>query len=186
MSFDPVWASDENALISEPSDAEIRMGFTCGPASPGRFNWLFQMVMSAINSLDIQSMVPFSRRIDTGPGLTGGGDLSADMTLNLDIPGLEEEGSIAEDDWIALYDTSRGIHVRMSRSNFVSGLGGGGGGDISGGENIGTGTGLLYASVSGSNLQFRRLLNGGGLTIAVVDDDVVLSLADMGADLTAL
>lgn len=186
MTFDPIWASDDEALIDPPSVAEIRRGFSCGPASPGLFNWLFQTVMTTINSLDIESMVPLSRRVDTGPGLAGGGDLTGDRTLTLDIPSLEEEGSIAADDWIALYDTSRGIHVRMTRDNLVSGLGGGGGGDISGGANIGTGTGSIFASVSGSNLQFRKLLDGGGMTIAVVGDDVALSLSDMGADLTAI
>jgi len=184
MTFDPIWASDDEALIDPPSDAEIRLGFSCGPASPGLFNWLFQSLMSTINGLGIENMVPSTRRIETAEGITGGGDLTADRTLRLNIPGLETEGSIASDDLIVVYDTSRALHVQMTRENFVSGLGGDDG-TISGGANIGTGTGELYASVSGSNLQFRKLLDGGGMVIAVAGNDVSIGLSDRGADLTA-
>src|SRR5690606_10887854 len=41
--FDPVWAVD--GTVETPTEAEIRAGFVCGPANPGRFNWLFQTMM---------------------------------------------------------------------------------------------------------------------------------------------
>jgi len=184
MTFDPIWASDDEALIDPPSDAEVRMGFSCGPVTPGVFNWLFQTLMSTINSLGIENMVPSLRRIETAEGITGGGDLTADRTLRLNIPGLESEASVASDDLIVVYDASREQHVKMTREDFTAGLGGEGGG-ITGGANIGTGTGELFASVSGSNLQFRKLLNGGGMVIAVAGNDVSIGPADRGADLTA-
>lgn len=180
--FDPVWAADGE--VDVPTEAEQRIGFQCGPVTPGRFNWLFQTMQSLINSLNIGEMVNQTRVIGTTEGLKGGGDLTADRTLSLDVPGLEAETGIANDDLIAIFDTSAGVHRKMTRDNFVAGLGGGGGGSITGGENVGTGTGLIFKGLSGANMQFRKLLNAGGLTIGVATDDVTISLADMGSALT--
>lgn len=181
--FEEVWASDDDALIDVPSAAEIRDGFRCGPASPGRFNWLFQTIMSAINALNIGDMVSKYRQINTTEGLSGGGNLEIDRTLRLYYMGLEPETVIANDDVIAVYDTSAGKHVRMLRSDFVSGLGGGGGG-ITAGANIGTGTGLIYSGVSGTSLQLRKILAGNGMAVTVATDDVVVAMADRGSELT--
>jgi len=66
-----------------------------------------------------------SRAINTGAGLNGGGDLSADRTLSLDIDGLTEESSAAGGDFIVIWDVSAGALRKMSRSNFLAGIGGG-------------------------------------------------------------
>lgn len=183
MVFDPTWASDENALIDVPSDAEIRTGFVCGPASPGRFNWLFQTIMSAVNALNIGDMASKFRTIATTEGIAGGGNLEADRTLRLDFAGLQPETSIANDDLIAIYDTSVGAHRHMTRANFVAGLGGEGGSLITTAENIGGGVGL-FSAVDGEALQFRTLVDAGGFDIVIAGDVVALSLSDMNAALT--
>lgn len=181
--FEEVWASDETALIDTPSAAEIRDGFRCGPASPGRFNWLFQTIMSAINNLNIGDMVSKYRQINTTEGIIGGGNLEEDRTLRLNFPGLEEEDEISGDDLVAVFDVSANKHVFMTRENFVSGIGGEGG-SITGGANIGTGAGLVYSGVSGGNLQFRKIKAGDGIDVAVSGDDVIVALADRGSELT--
>lgn len=182
--FDETWASDDDALITTPSAAQIRQGFRCGPADPGLFNYLFQSLMSAINSLNIGDMASKFRLITTTEGIQGGGNLEADRTLRLHFPGLEEEIAIASDDLIAVFDVSANKHVRMTREDFVAGLGGEGGTLISAGANIGTGEGLIYSGVSGSNLQFRKIKAGDGVAVAVSTDDVVVSLANRGTELT--
>lgn len=181
--FEEVWASDDDALMDIPSAAEIRDGFRCGPASPGRFNWLFQSLMSAINSLGISDMASKFRNISTTEGITGGGNLEIDRTLRLHFMGLEPETTIANDDVIAVWDTSAGKHVRMLRSDFVSGLGGGGGA-LTAGSNIGTGDGLIYAGLSGSTFQLRKIKAGDGMAVTVATNDVVVAIADRGSELT--
>lgn len=183
MTFDPVWAADGE--VSAPSEAEIRAGFSCGPLTNTRLNWIVQILMSAINDVDVDAGVPLSRQVATSEGIQGGGDLSNDLLLRLNIDGLEVESAIANDDLIAIFDASAGVHRAMTRANFVSGLGGGGGGgDISGGANIGTGGGEVFASVSGSNLQFRKILHGVGLNVTTVDNDVVIAFASLPSPLT--
>lgn len=188
MSFDPVWASDENALIDVPSDAEIRTGFVCGPASPGRFNWLFQTVMSAINALNIADMASKFRKIETTEGITGGGSLEEDRTIRLDINGLQETTTVKSSYFLAVFDPDVGVnsHRKISRQNFVQGLGAGTGGDgfILGGDNIGDGDGEFYSGIDGGDMEFRTLKNDGGLSISTVGDVVAIKFADMGSALT--
>lgn len=182
MVFDPVWAEDPTASVEVPSNAEIRLGFECGAAKPGVFNWLFQQLQSAINALDVSGLVANTRNINTTEGVQGGGNLTADRTLRLDINGLEQETSIAPGDLVAIYDVSSGLHRKMVRSDFVAGLGGVG--FITGGANIGTGTGEVFASLNGTIMEFRKLLNAGGLSIVAATDDVAISLSPMAAELT--
>ncbi|WAJ27143.1 hypothetical protein [Antarcticirhabdus aurantiaca] len=181
--FDPVWASDDDALITPPTADEIEEGFRCGRADPGLFNWLIQTLQSTINALNIGDMASKFRQVATTEGIQGGGDLQDDRTLRLNFSGLEVENSVAGDDIVAFFDISAGAHRKTTRTAFLAGVGGAGG-SITGGENIGTGTGLVYASVNGGSLQFRRLKNAGGIDIAVSTNDVVLSIAPMGAELT--
>jgi hypothetical protein len=47
------------------------------------------------------------------------------------IDGLPAETSIANDDYVVIYDTSASTQKKMTRANFTSGLGGGGGGGYS-------------------------------------------------------
>ena len=85
--------------------------------------------------------VSSSRDMIAGSGLTGGGTLAADRTFNVgagsgisvaadsvsvDINGTTAEATIADGDEILIHDVSAGALRKMTKANFVSGLGGGG------------------------------------------------------------
>jgi fibronectin-binding autotransporter adhesin len=61
-----------------------------------------------------------SRAITAGTGLTGGGDLSTNRTLSLDINGLTVTNAINNSDTLAIYDGT-GIR-KITRSDFLQGL----------------------------------------------------------------
>ena len=84
--------------------------------------------------------VSSSRDMIAGSGLTGGGTLAADRTFNVgagsgisvaadsvsvDINGTTAEATIADGDEILIHDVSAGALRKMTKANFVSGLGGG-------------------------------------------------------------
>jgi hypothetical protein len=66
-----------------------------------------------------------TRNINTAAnsGLGGGGDLTVDRSLTLDINNLTSTTSAADSDFLAIYDGS--TTKKISKSNFVSALGGG-------------------------------------------------------------
>jgi hypothetical protein len=74
---------------------------------------------------DLVAKVPTARTVSAGAGLTGGGDLSANRTLALDINGLTAETSIAAGDYVAIYDASAAALRKMTRADFIAGLGAG-------------------------------------------------------------
>lgn len=59
--------------------------------------------------------------ITAGIGLVGGGDISSNRTIDLDIPELTAETTPNGADLIAIYDTSASAHRKMTRSDFLSG-----------------------------------------------------------------
>jgi hypothetical protein len=59
--------------------------------------------------------------ITAGIGLAGGGDISANRTIDLDITELTAESTVAANDLIAIYDDSAGAHRKMTRSDFLAG-----------------------------------------------------------------
>lgn len=179
--FDPAWAVD--GIVEAPSDAEVRAGFSCGPANPYVFNWLFQDIQTKLNSLSAGTPVQESREINTTEGIQGGGDLSQDRLIRLNIPGLQAETSIANDDYIVIYDVSDAVHKKMTRSNLIAGLGGEGG-SITGADNIGDGGGELFSSLAGDTLEFRTLKAGEGLVVSTVGNNVTVAHADYATSLT--
>ncbi len=66
--------------------------------------------------------VSSTRQIFAGAGLAGGGDLSANRTLSLDINGLTEKTSALMEDTLAVYDSSLSGLRKISRANFLQGL----------------------------------------------------------------
>jgi hypothetical protein len=60
--------------------------------------------------------------ISTGSGLSGGdgGSEGAALTLALDIDGLAAISSIANDDYIPIYDVSSGTNTKVSRNDFLA------------------------------------------------------------------
>ncbi|MEE9366626.1 MAG: hypothetical protein V3W44_08075, partial [Dehalococcoidales bacterium] len=63
-----------------------------------------------------------TRTLTTGVGLSGGGNLSADRTLELDIDGLTAESAINGADTLAIYDASALAVRKITRANFFSGI----------------------------------------------------------------
>jgi fibronectin-binding autotransporter adhesin len=77
-------------------------------------------VQAAINELDTDK-VATTRAINTaaGSGLAGGGDLSADRSLSVNINGTTAETVVAGADEILIYDASATALRKMTRTNFV-------------------------------------------------------------------
>jgi hypothetical protein len=77
-------------------------------------------IQAAINELDTDK-VATTRAINTaaGSGLTGGGDLSADRSLSVNINGTTAETVVAGADEILIYDASATALRKMTRTNFV-------------------------------------------------------------------
>jgi hypothetical protein len=66
----------------------------------------------------VSGLVRESRAVATGPGLSGGGNLSADRTVALDVPGLAENLSpVAAADFVLVHETAAGQprKVRIDR-----------------------------------------------------------------------
>lgn len=56
-----------------------------------------------------------ARTISTQPGLTGGGSLSADRTISLDVGGLSAPAAVdTANDFVLFYDTSAGAHAKVT------------------------------------------------------------------------
>lgn len=71
------------------------------------------------------SLVSIGTAADSG--LTGGGDLTVSRSLSVDIAGTTEEATADNADMVLIYDDSASELRSMSRSNFLAGVGGGGG-----------------------------------------------------------
>lgn len=72
------------------------------------------LVTKQVYDAGIALTVPQSRLVDTEEGVKGGGDLSADRTLSLDINGLASFVSPDNSaDYVAVYDSSAGIHKKV-------------------------------------------------------------------------
>jgi hypothetical protein len=66
----------------------------------------------------VAGLVPATRAVAAGPGLKGGGDLSADRTLSLDVPALVENLTpVATADFLVVHETASGLprKVRLDR-----------------------------------------------------------------------
>lgn len=90
-------------------------------------------VQAAINELDtdvsalsavVATKADEATTITAGSGLSGGGDLSANRTIDLDVTDLTAETTADDADLIAIYDDSATSHRKMTRGDFLSGLGG--------------------------------------------------------------
>jgi hypothetical protein len=81
-----------------------------------------------INNLqaDLNTRAVTSRVVATASGLTGGGDLSADRTIGLNISGLTAKTTPSILDEVLIYDVSTSSHRRTTVSG-ITGYSGGGG-----------------------------------------------------------
>jgi len=60
--------------------------------------------------------------ITGGQGLSGGGNLSANSTIDMDLPSLVAETTIAANDLVVIYDTSAATERKMTRADFLTGV----------------------------------------------------------------
>lgn len=74
-----------------------------------------------VDGINGASIVQTSRTVSAGTGLSGGGDLSANRTLTLDVNGLTAEVTADDADTIPIYDNSAGLVRKMTRANFLAG-----------------------------------------------------------------
>lgn len=68
--------------------------------------------------------VPLTRQIIAGDGLAGGGDLSGTMTFDIDLMSFTTKTTNNANDYVFLYDQTASEYRKITRSNFISGLGG--------------------------------------------------------------
>ncbi|MFM2414525.1 MAG: hypothetical protein RI911_218 [Candidatus Parcubacteria bacterium] len=129
--------------------------------------------LSAADWSAFNTKVGSTRSIATGTGLSGGGDLSADRTLSLDINGLTAKTTALMADTIPIYDSGTSSIRKISRSDFLQGLTGAL--TYQGTYNASTNTPTLTDG-TGSAGQMRVVTTGGtqnfgsgSLTLAVGD-----------------
>lgn len=70
--------------------------------------------------LSAPGAVPTSRTITAGDGLSGGGDLTLDRTINLDVSDLTAETSPVSGDYVPLYDVSASATRKVTLSNLLT------------------------------------------------------------------
>ena len=116
-------ALDAKAPLASPA-------LTGTPTAPtaGADTSTAQVATTAYVQGELTDRVPTSRTITAGAGLTGGGDLSANRTLALDINSLTADGTPdGATDYVATYDASATAIRKVLLSDLPGGGGGGGG-----------------------------------------------------------
>lgn len=100
--------------------------------------------------------------IISGEGISGGGNLVATRTIELDINSLTTEPTPEENsDFVAIFDTSAGNHKKVLLENLP--------GEDNTATNVGTGGIGIFKQKSGVNLEFKNL-NAASSKISIVDD----------------
>lgn len=119
-----------------------------------------------------------TRSIGTGEGLTGGGDLSADRTLALDIDSLTAEATPTTGDKLVIWDGAN--HKKIDWDD----LPGSGGGEANTASNQGAGVGV-FDEKNGVDLEFRSLVAASTkLSISLDDpnDEIDLDVVEANID----
>lgn len=106
----------------------------------------------------LANKAPTSRNVSAGAGLTGGGDLSADRTLALNIFGQTENTSPAGDDWAIVENNSGGTLRKVKLSNIGGQLNGIFGNGADGDATI-SGDGALSGNMYYNNLTVNSAVN---------------------------
>jgi len=100
----------------------------------------------------------------SGVGLTGGGDLTATRTLNLNITGLTSTTPAAGDE-LAIYDISLAAHRKIT----IADIGVVSGGEANTASNIGVGGVGVFVQKLGVDLQFKNI-NAGSSKVSITND----------------
>lgn len=108
------------------------------------------MLLKAIQAA-IASPTVF-KTLTAGVGLSGGGNLSADTTIDMNIPELNELGAAdPAADFLPIYDASGQVHAKVKPQNLGIGGDGGGGGSAINAQHGNWGGGTSVSVGSGNN-----------------------------------
>ena len=104
--------------------------------------------------------------ITAGIGLSGGGDITASRTIDMDIPELTAESNVdGTTDYIVMYDASAMAHRKVLINNLPTT----GGGEVNTASNVGVGGVGPFKQKVGVNLEFKNI-NAGSNKVTVVND----------------
>jgi hypothetical protein len=164
----------DNNTITNIDDADIKSAaginatkIATGTVDNTEFGFLNGVTSSIQTQLD--GKVETTRAVNTGNALSGGGDLSADRTIELDIPSLTEDltpdGNV---DFVVTFDDSASGYKKVLLNNLPGG-GGGGGGENNTASNVGAGGVGPFKQKTGVDLEFKNI-NAGSSKITITDD----------------
>lgn len=103
---------------------------------------------------------------DQGIAIVGGGNIAANVTLELDINSLVVDASPdGAADYVLTYDASMGVHKKVLVNNLV----GVGSGESNTGTNVGIAGVGIYKQKNGTVLEFKKI-NAGSSKITITDD----------------
>jgi hypothetical protein len=111
-----------NTAIRSVISTEVSSLIDSAPAALNTLNELAAALGDDANfsttvTNSIATKAPSSRTITAGAGLSGGGNLTANRTINLDVSDLTAETAITSGDYIAVYDTSAGVTRKATIAN---------------------------------------------------------------------
>jgi hypothetical protein len=100
-----------------------------------------------------------------GDGLSGGGDISANRTFNVDISPQTDIGTPASGDLLLIEDITDGSIKKVQIGNLPTG----GGGEANTASNVGTAGVGMFKQKTGVDLEFKKL-NAGSSKVTITDD----------------
>lgn len=117
-----VKASYIRGLLS--ASGPLSYNSTTGDFTIAQSNTTTDGYLSSTDWNTFNNKVATSRQVNSGTGLSGGGDLSANRTLSVDITGLTEDTTPdSAADFVMTYDASASTLKKVKLSNLVSGGG---------------------------------------------------------------
>jgi uncharacterized lipoprotein YehR (DUF1307 family) len=171
--------TENRVLITGNLNPSINLGFNIGEP-------LSRWEIAYINVLDING-TPFdpSITITGGLGLSGGGDLSTNQVIDIDIPSLTTDSTPdGAADFIVTYDASAGTHKKVLLNNLPST-----GGETNTASNVGVGGVGVFKQKTGVNLEFKNV-NAGSSKVTITNDgannEIDIDIAEANVDHNAL
>ena len=141
-------------LTSDLTASRVLVSDGSGKISASAITTTVLGYLDATSSIQTQlnAKAPNARNINSGAGLTGGGDLSADRTLAVDINGQSEDTTPdLANDFVMTYDASAGGLKKVKLQNLSSG------GGLADAHQFGTGADGALSLNSGFTTYIRRM-----------------------------
>lgn len=114
--------------------------------------------------------------ITAGVGLSGGGDISTNRTIDIDITELTAETSADNADLVIVYDDSAGAHRKMTRGDFLTGIGGG---TVQSASNVGIDGVGVFKQLNGTDLEFKNVAPASSkISVTANGDDIDLDVVE--------